>query len=75
MKDLDLAIFTFIGLIFCAPFIFEMLLISFFGYEQDKTWSLIILGMATCGLPISALGGFKILKVLGNDEQKVGSVE
>ena len=68
MKDIELSIFTFIGLIFCAPFIFMTLLTAYFGYEKDKTWSLIVLGMATAGLPIAALGGFRIIQILTNEE-------
>lgn len=70
MKDRDLIIFTFIGLIFCAPFIFTTLLTSFFGYEQDKTWSLIVLGMATSSLPIAVIGTWKIIDRLPELESK-----
>ena len=69
MNEITLCIFTMLGMIFCIPFLFTVIA-NPDSFGNHETWSLIFLGMVSCGLPITVFGWIQIMKIISFDEEK-----
>ena len=70
MNELQLAIFTLVGLSLSFPFLI-ISIINPDGFGNHEQLPLISLGLSMLGLPISVIGMYKILKhPLFNDDIK-----